>query len=225
MTVGMILFPEFTQLDLTGPYEVFSRLPDCKVELLSVDGEPVRSENGLTISATNSFDDAPRINILFVPGGPGVNRVLEDDDYLSFVRTAGEKAQYVTSVCTGALLLAAAGLLTGYRATTHWLSLELLPYFGAIPMAQRVVIDRNRITGAGVTAGIDFALSLAGRIAGTHVAREIQLMLEYAPDPPFHSGTPEDADPELVELVRKQRSAIQAERLAQAQRISNKIHV
>lgn len=212
MTVGMILFPRLTQLDLTGPYEVFCQMPDTRVLLIGSTMEPVVSEHGLTILPEVSFADSPSLDILFVPGGVGVTPLLNEESLLTFLRGQGEQARYVTSVCTGALLLGAAGLLRGYRATTHWLSLDLLPLVGAEPVCERIVIDRNRITAGGVTAGIDFGLTLAAQLYGEEVAREIQLMLEYDPTPPFHSGSPRTADPSTVASVRAAREHAQAER-------------
>jgi cyclohexyl-isocyanide hydratase len=147
LSIGMVLFPNLTQLDFTGPYEVFARLPNTRVYLLAETLEPVRSDRGLAFLPDTTFEEAPTLDMLFVPGGPGINPKLEDAAFLHFLKTKGEQARYVTSVCTGALLLGAAGLLQGYRATTHWRSLEFLKTFGAEPVAERVVIDRNRITG------------------------------------------------------------------------------
>lgn len=198
-TCGMILFPGMTQLDLTGPYEILSRLPQLKVLLLAATSEPVRTEHGLRLTPDASFAQAPNLDILLIPGGPGVNETLLDPHHVDFVRHAAAGATWITSVCTGALLLGAAGLLRGYRATTHWRSLEFLPAFGAIPVAdQRVVIDRNRITGGGVTAGIDFALALSAKIADEKTAQQIQLFVEYDPAPPFNSGHPRSAPPEIL---------------------------
>jgi cyclohexyl-isocyanide hydratase len=197
----MILFPGMTQLDLTGPYEILCRVPRLDVVLLSATGEPVRSEHGLRLAADASFDAAPALDVLLVPGGPGANQTLIDEGHLRFVRRAAQGAQWVTSVCTGALLLGAAGLLRGYRATTHWCSIEFLSTLGAIPVSdQRVVVDRNRITSAGVTAGID--LALAARVADEATARRIQLAIEYDPEPPLDSGSAAVAKTETVAAVR-----------------------
>ena len=208
VTIGMVLFPNLTQLDLTGPYEVFSRLPGVRLLLLADSLTPVRSENGLAVLPDISFADAPALDVICVPGGGGVQAALHDEKFLHFLRERGEKARYVTSVCTGSLLLAAAGLLDGYRATTHWLSLDLLALFGVDTVEERVVIDRNRITGGGVTAGIDFALVIAAELFGERVAREIQLMMEYDPAPPFDSGSPRTASPQLLKDVREKRREI-----------------
>jgi cyclohexyl-isocyanide hydratase len=197
LQVGFLLFPRLTQLDLTGPWEVLSRVPGAELHLLARELAPVRAEGGLTLLPTGTLADAPPLDVVCVPGGAGVNAVLEDDAALDWLAWQGERARWVTSVCTGALALGAAGLLRGYLATTHWLSIDLLPIFGATPLAERVVVDRNRVTGGGVTAGIDFGLTLAARLAGDEVARRIALGLEYAPAPPF-PGSPRSATPGLV---------------------------
>lgn len=212
LTVGMLLFPSLTQLDLTGPYEVFARMPDTKVVLMSPHVDWVRSEFGLRIMPDCALADAPHLDILFIPGGSGTSAIIKETAILRALRDRAQTARYVTSVCTGALVLGAAGLLRGYRATTHWLSLDLLPLVGAIPSSERIVIDRNRITAGGVTAGIDFGLTIAAEIYGRRAAEQIQLMLEYCPQPPFDSGSPATAPPELVEKIRRERGAFQEER-------------
>ena len=203
MRVAMLLFPRLTQLDLTGPYEVLSRAPGAQVDLVAATREPVASENGLAIVPTTTFADAPPCDLLFVPGGPGVNEAMLDEATIAFLRRQAEGARFVTSVCTGALVLGAAGLLDGYEATTHWASMEFLPAFGARPVKARFHIDRNRITGGGVTAGIDFALFVVAQLHGEATAKSIQLAIEYAPAPPFESGTPDVADAETLERARK----------------------
>jgi len=208
VTIGMVLFPNLTQLDLTGPYEVFSRLPGVQLLLLADSLTPVRSENGLVVLPDTSFADTPTLDVICVPGGRGVQAAMQDEKFLRFLREQGKQARYVTSVCTGSLLLAAASLLDGYRATTHWLSLDLLALFGVETLEERVVIDRNRITGGGVTASIDFALVIAAELFGERVAREIQLMMEYDPAPPFDSGSPRKASPQLLEEIREKRREI-----------------
>lgn len=208
-------------MDLAGPYEVFARMPETRVHLLAATLEPVRSERGLTIIPDTRFDDALALDVLFVPGGPGVGPAMESAKTLDFLEERGRRARYVTAVCTGSLLLGAAGLLRGYRATTHWLSMELLGALGAEPVPERVVVDRNRITGGGVTAGIDFGLVIAAELRGEEVARGIQLMMEYDPDPPFDSGSPETADAALVEKVTAARQAVQEARREQVRRIAD----
>jgi cyclohexyl-isocyanide hydratase len=199
----MVLFPDLTQLDLTGAYEVLARMPDTRVHLVASSLDPVRTEWGLTILPDVTFADAPALDVLCVPGGWGVNAYLDDEELLTFLRARAEHARYVTSVCSGALLLGAAGLLRGYRATTHWLSLDLLPLLGAEAIRQRVVRDRNRITGAGVTAGIDFGLALAAELFGPAAAQRIQLAIEYAPAPPFDSGSPDTAPDDIRDTLRR----------------------
>jgi cyclohexyl-isocyanide hydratase len=198
LQIGLLLFPRLTQLDLTGPFETFARIPDATVHLIGKTDEPVTSDVGLVLTPTVTLTSCPELDVICVPGGPGVNDLLVDSDVLDFLRRQAAKARYVTSVCSGALVLGAAGLLVGYRATTHWASLDLLSQFGATPVKTRVCIDRNRVTGGGVTAGIDFGLYLAGELAGQPTAERIQLYLEYAPVPPFAAGTPETAPPAVV---------------------------
>lgn len=202
LQIGFILFPNLTQLDLTGPWEVFSKLPDTSCHLLAPDLQPVRSSSaGLTILPTTRYADCPQLDIVCVPGGPGHLQAMDDTATLDFLKRQAPGCRYVTAVCTGALVLAAAGLLKGYRATTHWMSLERLAAFGAVPVSERVVTDRNRVTGGGVTAGIDFGLVLVTAIAGETVAREIQLQIEYEPQPPY-GGSPATADPATVASLR-----------------------
>jgi cyclohexyl-isocyanide hydratase len=223
VTVGMVLFPDLTQLDLTGPYEVFSRMPNTHVHLIAATLAPVRSERGLQIMPDTIFVDVPPLDVVFVPGGVGVNRAMEDEQVVAFVRHHAAHARYVTAVCTGALVLGVAGLLRGYRAATHWLSLDLLPAFGAIPTAERVVIDRNRITGGGITAGIDFGLVVAAELCGEQIAQELQLMLEYDPQPPFAAGSPRTAPADLIARVRDARQDIQDQRRAIVQRAAARL--
>jgi len=221
--VGMVLFPKLTQLDLTAPYEVFARMPDTEVHLVAASLAPVSSEHGLALLPTTTFDQASDLDLLCVPGGVGVNPMMQDEPMLRFLARQGQHAQWVTSVCTGALLLGAAGLLRGYRATTHWLSLDLLPLFGAEAVRERVVVDRNRITGGGVTAGIDFGLAMAGMIHGQATAEEIQLMIEYSPAPPFQSGSRTTAPVRLVEQVMDSRRAVQEARREIAMRAATRL--
>ena len=223
LSVGMVLFPRLTQLDLTGPYEVFARMPRTQVHLIAASLEPVRSEHGLAIVPTADFDTAPPLDILFVPGGPGQQQVMEDERFIGFLRKRGQEARYVTAVCTGSLLLGAAGLLKGYRATTHWFSLELLGSLGAEPVSERVVVDRNRITGGGVTAGIDFGLVIAAKLFGEETARKIQLWIEYDPAPPFRDGSPKNADPILVEDISDSRRELRENRRRQVERVAARL--
>jgi cyclohexyl-isocyanide hydratase len=218
VNVGLVLFPNLTQLDLAGPYEILTRMPRTAVHLVAATTAPVRSERGLTVVPDVAFDRVPPLDVVCVPGGVGVNAMMEDDVLLRFLQVQARHARFVTSVCTGALVLGAAGLLRGYRATTHWLSLDLLPLFGADAVDERVVIDRDRITGGGVTAGIDFGLVVASELFGRAVAEEIQLMVEYNPAPPFRSGSPATAPADLVERVTHARQPVQSERKAIATR-------
>jgi cyclohexyl-isocyanide hydratase len=202
LQIGFVLFPNLTQLDLTGPWEVFSKLPGASCHLLSPTLEPVKSSSaGLTILPTTAYAGCPQLDMVCVPGGPGHLQAMEDAATLDFLTRQAPGCRFVTAVCTGALVLGAAGLLRGYRATTHWMSLERLAAFGAQPVAERVVTDRNRVTGGGVTAGIDFGLALVAVIAGETVAREIQLQIEYEPQPPY-GGSPATADPATVAALR-----------------------
>lgn len=219
LSIGLVLFPDLTLLDLAGPFEVLARLPGAKLHLLAPKLEPVRSDRGLVVMPDTRFEDAPGLDVLFVPGGPGQVGVMEDARYLDFLRAKAEGARYVTSVCTGALVLGAAGLLRGYRATTHWRYLDLLALLGAQPVAERVVSDGNRVTAAGVSAGIDLGLALAAQIAGEEVAQSIQLMIEYDPQPLFSSGSPRSADPALTASISGSLDGLYERRRKQIERI------
>jgi cyclohexyl-isocyanide hydratase len=210
--IGLLLFPRMTQLDLTGPFEVFAKLPDAEVLLLWKTLQPVEAETGLRMLPHATLHDCPPLDVICVPGGPGVNALMEDDDVLAWLRTQAEQARYVSSVCTGSLVLGAAGLLRGKRATSHWASRDLLSAFGAIPTAGRVVRDGNLFTGGGVTAGIDFALTMVAELAGPAAAQAIQLQIEYAPAPPFDAGTPESAPSEVLAAVRAAGAQMRAAR-------------
>jgi cyclohexyl-isocyanide hydratase len=202
LQIGLLLFPKLTQLDLTGPLQVFSSLPGAKVHLIWKRIEPVPSDSVLVLTPTVSFADCPQLDVICVPGGVGTDDMVNDEEMLDFLRRQAEGAKYVTSVCTGSLILGAAGLLRGYRATTHWTAMELLAPFGATPAKTRVCIDRNRITGGGVTAGIDFALTLVSILTDCQTAEVIQLRLEYNPAPPFNAGSPDTAPPEILALLQ-----------------------
>jgi cyclohexyl-isocyanide hydratase len=199
MQIGFLLFPDVTQLDFTGPLQVLHRLPGATTHIVARTRDAVPSDCGLALVPTTTFDDCPPLDILCVPGGFGVDGALQDAETMAFVRKAGARARYVTSVCTGAFILGAAGLLRGKRATTHWAYHDLLARVGAIPERTRVVRDGDTFTGGGVTAGIDFALTLAGEVAGPDVAQAIQLAIEYDPAPPFDAGSPERAPATIVE--------------------------
>ncbi|WP_430913407.1 DJ-1/PfpI family protein [Methylobacterium sp. sgz302541] len=212
LRIGILVFPKVQQLDLTGPFEVFALVPDAEVLLVGADLEPVTTATGLVLIPTATHASCPPLDIVCVPGGVGVNALLRDEATLAFLRGQAERARFVTSVCTGALVLGAAGLLEGKRATTHWAALDLLPAFGATPVAERVVRDGSLITGGGVTAGIDFALTVVAEIASRELAEAIQLNLEYAPAPPFAAGTPETAPAEVLAATRRRLAASRSER-------------
>ena len=212
--IGLLLFPDITQLDLTGPYEVFIKFPDSRVHLIWKSREPVTAGGGMQIVPTMTFADCPQLDLICVPGGAGMTPLLNDTETLDFIRAQAKGARYVTSVCTGALVLGAAGLLKGRRAATHWMSREMLAAFGATPVADRVVTDGNVITGGGVTAGIDFALTVAAEAFGPEFAKAIQLGIEYDPHPPFDAGSPERAGAALVEKMRSDAAKRQSERQA-----------
>jgi cyclohexyl-isocyanide hydratase len=201
--IGFLLFPRVTQLDLTGPAQILSRVPGARVRLVWKTRDPVPTDVGFTINPTTTFADCPQLDVLCVPGGFGIEDLFGDADTLAFLRRQGQQARYVTSVCNGSLVLGAAGLLDGYRSACHWIWLPFLTHFGAVPVAERIVRDRNRISGGGVTAGIDFGLALAAELAGDDVARMIQLALEYDPQPPFDAGSPQGAGAELVARYRE----------------------
>lgn len=202
--IGLVIFPGMTQLDITGPHQVFAFMPDAQVYLLWKTLEPVKSSEGMTILPTTTFNDCPPLDVLCVPGGSmGVVEMMGDTQVLEFLQQQAKSAKYITSVCTGSLILAAAGLLQGYRAACHWAFREQLAMLGVDVGTQRVVIDRNRITGGGVTAGIDFGLVVAAQLCGEETAKMIQLLLEYNPAPPFNAGSPENAGEALVQQVKK----------------------
>jgi putative intracellular protease/amidase len=210
------LFQGFTQLDFTGPHTVLHRLPDTTTIVASRDGGNVSSDGGLVFAATTKLADIERCDMLFVPGGIPATEAALDTEYISQLRRLASGARYITSVCTGSLILGAAGLLRGKRAACHWAWRELLPLFGAIIDEGRVVRDGNVITGGGVTAGIDFALTIAAEVAGEQVAQTIQLGVEYAPAPPFAAGRPELAPAEVLAIVQRRYDAIMPVRAAQA---------
>lgn len=224
-TIGLLIFPHMTQLDFTGPFEVFARVPDTRVHVLWKKIEPVTSDTGLAILPTTTLDDCPALDLICIPGGPGQIALMDDEQILTFVRRQGNQAKFVTSVCTGALVLGAAGLLQGYKAGTHWMSRDQLAYFGATLVEKRIVVDRNRITGGGVTAGIDLALYVASLITNEQTARTIQLGLEYDPEPPFNSGSPEKANPAEVSAARQRAAAMLSKRLAATQRAAKRLEV
>ena len=212
ITVGFLVFPGLQLLDLAGPYEIFSALPDGEIHLFWKTREPVACSAGMRFYPTTTLGDGPLVDVLCIPGGVGINPLLCDEEVQAWVQRQASTAQFVTSVCTGALLLGAAGLLKARHATTHWRYHDLLAEFGAIPVRERVVRDGNLITGGGVTAGIDFGLVLVAALRGQAAAEEIQLALEYAPEPPFQAGRPEDAPKDIVEVVLRRTETLHAER-------------
>jgi cyclohexyl-isocyanide hydratase len=216
--IGIVLFAGVTQLDVTGPYEILARMAEVETHLVAQTRASVRTQFGLALTPDVSFADAPQLDVVLVPGARELDVAFESDALLDFVRTQAARATYVTAVCTGSLVLGAAGLLRGYRATTHWLSMEMLASFGAIPVCERVVVDRNRMTAAGVTAGIDFGLRLAAQLRGPRVAQEIQLAIEYEPAPPFRAGSPRTAPPALVDALAEKRGCLQAQRRSLVER-------
>ncbi|GLU33648.1 DJ-1/PfpI family protein [Trinickia caryophylli] len=217
--IGFLVFPQVQQLDLTGPHDVLAMLPDAKVDLVWKTLDPLVSSNGLTLTPTCTYEQCAQLDIICVPGGTGVSALLEDEQTLAFVRRQAAGARYVTSVCTGSLLLGAAGLLQGRKATTHWGFHALLEPLGAQPVHARVVRDGNLFTGGGVTAGIDFALTIAAEVAGADEAQAIQLELEYAPAPPFDAGSPDTAPRAIVERARADMSRSFTAREAAVNRI------
>jgi transcriptional regulator GlxA family with amidase domain len=200
--IAIALYDRFTALDAVGPYEVLSRLPGARLSFLAAEAGPVHTDNGLTVLVEQTFAELERPDIVLVPGGPGEVAARAGGPMLEWLRGADAGSTWTTSVCTGALVLGAAGLLEGRRATTHWLALDELAKFGAEPVAERVVFDGKLVTAAGVSAGIDMALALAERVAGRRAAEAIQLGIEYDPQPPFDAGAPAKAPVEVVELLR-----------------------
>ena len=221
-SVVFALYPRVTQLDFTAPFEIFARLPRARCLLASVEGVPIQGDGGITFSGIVRLADIENCELLCVPGGFGTVAAMEDQSYLSELDRLAAKAQFVTSVCTGSLLLAAAGLLRGRRAACHWAWRELLADFGVIPDPARIVRDGNVITGGGVTAGIDMALAVMAEIAGVDCAQVVQLALEYSPEPPFDSGRPERARPEIVAAALKRLDAIRGERSAAVRRAADR---
>lgn len=225
LSIGSLLFEGIDQIDLTGPFEVFSRLPNAIVTLYAPTAAPVRDVRGLRLTPDATLDQAPQLDVLHVPGGAGQEDLMHDEVVLDWLRRQAGGARAVFSVCTGALILGAAGLLKGRRATTYWSAFPLLPSFGAIPIDERVVVDGTWTFAAGVTAGIDGALRLAAALRGEEVARAIQLMIQYAPEPPFDSGTPHTASPETVAAVRRANGALIARREATARTFAHRFGV
>jgi len=223
--IGSLLFEGIDQIDLTGPFEVLSRIPNSTYRIYGKTAEPVRDLRGLRLTPDAALADAPRLDVLHVPGGFGQEALMEDQEVLTWLEHQASGARSVFSVCTGALLCGAAGLLRGRRATTHWASFHLLRFFGAIPVNQRVVVDGSWVFAAGVPAGINGALRLAAELRGDDAARAIQLHMVYAPEPPFDSGTPETAPPAILESARRSVASITAQREATARRAAVKLGI
>lgn len=223
--IGSLIFDRFDQIDLTGPYEVLSAIPNATFHIGAKKKQVVKDFHGLSLMPTITLSEMPKLDILHIPGGPGQQDVMEDEEVLGFIRKQAEAATYVFSVCTGALVLGAAGLLMGRRATTHWASMEVLPLFGAKPVNERVVIDGKWIFAAGVTSGIDGALQLAAMVRDEDLAKQIQLYMQYQPEPPFDSGTPDRAPAHIVERQRNAVADLTAARIETAKRIREKLIV
>lgn len=213
LQIGFILFHNVTQLDLTGPAQVLSRLPGARVHLISDELHPVLTDVGFSINPTTTYINCPQLDVICVPGSATIGDQLANNQMLTFIKSQCKDAKYITSVCNGSLILGATGVLHGRRSACHWIWRKYLPLFGAIEVKDRVVIDGKHISGGGVTAGIDFAYVLASLIAGEEVSKRLQLALEYDPHPPFDCGTPEKAPIELVNLVLE----LQKERIDRAE--------
>jgi cyclohexyl-isocyanide hydratase len=225
LEIGSLVFDGMDQIDLTGPFEVLSRIPNSTYRLYGKTAPVVRDIKGLRLLPDADLAEAPALDVLHVPGGFGQEALMEDEAVLGWLRRQAAGARAVFSVCTGALLCGAAGLLRGRRATTHWASFHLLPFFGAIPVNERVVVDGNWVFAAGVTAGIDGALRLAAELRGVEAAQSIQLHMVYAPEPPFNSGTPETAPAAILDEARSAVAGITARREATAKRVAARLGV
>ncbi|WP_298371591.1 DJ-1/PfpI family protein [uncultured Bradyrhizobium sp.] len=223
LRIGSLLFEGVDQIDLTGPFEVLSRIPNSTYRIYGKTAEPVRDIKGLRLTPDATLAEAPPLDVLHVPGGFGQQALMEDAEVLGWISRQAAGACRIFSVCTGALICGAAGLLKGRRATTHWASFHLLPFFGATPVNQRVVVDGSFVFAAGVTAGIDGALRLAAELRGDDAARAIQLYMAYAPEPPFECGTPETAPPEILQQTREAVRAITAQREETARRVAARL--
>jgi cyclohexyl-isocyanide hydratase len=225
LQIGLVLFPKLTQLDLTGPLQVFSSVPGAIVHLLWKRIETVPTDSVLTLTPTTTFADCPQLDVICVPGGFGVDEIVNDEEVLGFLRRQAGSARYVTSVCTGSLVLGAAGLLDGYRAATHWSARDCLAPLGATLSTERVCIDRNRVTGGGVTAGIDFALTLVSILIDRPTAEMIQLRLEYNPAPPFNAGAPETAPADILARMQERIAPNQQRRRDAVARAAERLKV
>jgi cyclohexyl-isocyanide hydratase len=223
LQIGSLIFDRLDQIDLTGPFEVFSSVPNSTYRVYGKGTAPLRDLRGLRMMADASLDEAPQLDLVHIPGGFGQEALMDDEEILGWIRRQAKGARCVFSVCTGALILGAAGLLQGRRATTHWASIDLLPYFGATAVNERVVIDGNMVFAAGVTSGINGALRVAAYLRGDEVAQGIQLAIAYAPEPPFDSGTPETAPPVVLERAKDAMRQITAQREPTARRVAARL--
>jgi cyclohexyl-isocyanide hydratase len=225
LQIGSLLFEGLDQIDLTGPFEVLSRIPNSTYRIFAKTAAPIRDVRGLRLTADAMLADAPQLDVLHVPGGFGQEALMDDTELLGWVRRQAAGSRCVFSVCTGALICGAAGLLKGRRATTHWASFHLLPFFGAIPVNERVVVDGDMVFAAGVTAGIDGALRVAAELRGDEAAQTIQLYMVYAPEPPFTRGTPETAPAGILEAARRSVQNITIQREETARRVARRLGI
>lgn len=225
LTIGCLIFERQDQIDFTDPFEVLSRIPGSTVHVIAKTKAPVRDVKGLILTPELTIAEAPPLDLLLVSGGLGQQALMEDQEVLSLIRNQADSGRYVFSVCTGALLCGAAGILRGRRATTHWAAWDLLHYYGAIPIKARYVVDGNYISTAGVTAGLDGGLKIASLLRGDAAAQEIQLGIEYAPDPPFHSGTPGTAPPEVIQAFFARYGQVKGSREAEARDFAARLEV
>jgi cyclohexyl-isocyanide hydratase len=223
LQIGFLIFPDMMPLDMVGPYEVFTKMPDTRLHLVWKSLAPLTVAGGMQMLPSITFSECPPLDLICIPGGSGMNPLLNDSETLEFIRRQARSARYVTSVCTGALVLGAAGLLKGKRAATHWMSRDMLSEFGATPVADRVTIDGNIITGGGVTAGVDFGITVAAELFGPEVAKTIQLAIEYDPAPPFDTGSPERAGAAIVAAARASAAKRQADRQIAVQRAAARL--
>jgi cyclohexyl-isocyanide hydratase len=225
LNIGALIYPRMDQIDFTGPYAVLARVPDATVHVISRDRQPVKDHKGFVLTPTLSLDEAPPFDVLLIPGGPGQENLMNDEPVLSLIRGHVTAGKPLFSVCTGALICGAAGVLRGRKATTHWSAFELLRYFGAIPQDARVVVDGNLVTAAGVTAGIDGALTIAALLRGRSIAEQIQLDIQYAPEPPFNSGSPKTASRQVFEAVSGRFKPLTDMRTVTAKKVAARLGV
>lgn len=222
VTIGCLIFPRMDQIDFTGPFEVLSRVPDSSVRVMAKTLAPIRDVQGLILTPEVSIAEAPKPDVLLVPGGYGQQDLMDDEEVLSLIREQADSGRIVLSVCTGALLCGAAGILRGRQVTTHWAAWDLLPYYGAVPARSRVVVDGNLVSAAGVTAGLDGALVVASLLRGNAVAEEIQLSIEYSPQPVFHAGSPDTAPSDVVRSFLAQYEMVKVARERDARHFAHK---